>query len=276
MTVSFPFGNPFSRTAKAAEPKEKNLDKLKPTSGIIPDLNDPANKKVTGAGDDPLLDFSKLWEPTVGADGKPVKKAGPKVFTPTIDPKAMVAMLDKQDFMKDASAEEMQAIAKGGEEAAIALGSVVNKASKRAFMMAFSGSNKMMEAAVQAARQDALNEVPTYVRDQMIDSELSRENILMANPAYKPMVDTIKRQYQDKFPKATPAEINKGVRAYFDKMVKDMNESTNKPDVPENTDLVKAGDPNADWAEWFELELPGLHEAGETPQNPNEAELPQT
>lgn len=272
---TFPLGNPFAKKAAPAKPATaapQNIEKLTTESGVIPE---GVKKKE---GDDPMLNFENLWQPNVDKDGKPIKKAGPKQFTPTIEPKAMAAMLDKTDFTKDFTPEEMQAIAKGGDEAVAAIGSMINKATKRSFVMAFSGSQKMMEAAVQAARQDALSEVPNYVRDQMIDSELSRENVLMGNPAYKPMVEHIKRQYQEKFPKASPAEINKGVRAYFDKMVKDMNESTNKVEDPKNDDLVKAGDPNADWADWFELPLPDLQQAGESPntEEPGVVVPPQT
>lgn len=273
------FDNPFRQKAPKTAPQNPQ-DRIENKSGMNPDLNDDTNKKkaASGEGDDPLMDFDKLWQPNVDKDGKPIKKAGPKVFTPQLDQKAMTAMLEKMDFTKDFSPEEMTAISKGGDEAAVAMGSMINKAAKRAFVTAFTGSSRMMEHAVQAARTDALSEIPNYVKDQMVDSELSRDNILMSNPAYKPMVDTIKKQFQERHPKASPAEINKAVRAYFDKMVSDMNKSKEKPEEITNEDLVKKGDPNANWEDWFDLELTAASsgEEGSQTQQSQQQETTQT
>lgn len=263
------FENPFTKRAKP--PVTNSLDKVTETSGVIPskDTTTGTPQKKAGESDDPMLKFEELWQPNVDAKGQPILKPGPKKFTPQIDPKVMTAMMDKLNFTSDFSAEEVEGIKKGGDEAVAALASMINKATKKSFLTAFTGAQRMMEHSVQAARADALSEIPGYVKDQMVDSELSRENVLMSNPAYAPLVKSIKDKYQEKFPKASPAEINKGVRAYFDKMVTDMNESRKPKEEVKNEDMLTKGDPNADWFDWIDQEAPALV-SGESTQNVEE------
>lgn len=265
--MKLPFGNPFSPVKEVQAPNP--LDKQPPKSGVVPDPDKTnQNKDVKGTtveSDDPLLDFDKLWQPNVDAAGKPVvKQTGPKSYLPKFDPKVFGDMVGKMDFTKDFTSEELQAVAKGGEEALAAHASMMNKVGRRSFMTAFAGTQKMMEAGLQNAKTDMESGIPEYVRGQLIDSEIESSNPLVKDQAFAPMVKSVKEQFREKFPKASPADINRGVNAYFDKVYERLSGVKNKQEPIENKDLVKAGDPNADWQEWFDLEIPGT-EGSQTP-----------
>lgn len=257
--------NPFS--PKQGKLKDSSLErKGLPKSGALPnddEVIDPNNPKK--GKDAPLLDFAELWQPNVDKDGKPIKKAGPKTYMPSLDPKAMSGFLDKMDFTKGFSPEQLEAVSKGGQEAVVALSQMMNQVGRQAFAAAFTGLNKMAEAGVQAGIADARASIPGEVANMLTDTQLESSNPLMKNPAFAPMVKMIKQQYREKYPKATPQEITESVSAYFDTMYEQIKGTKGKIENPEltNEDLIKRGDAGADWENWFDVEPPALQEATE-------------
>jgi len=254
--------NPFAKPAPqqtVVTQQPQNKDQLQST--VIPpedniDAGDP-NKKVDpnkkGAGDDPMMDFSKLWE---DEPVDPNKQIEPKEtgFLPKIDPAKIAETLGKIDFSKSMTPEEATAITGGGEKATQAHLSVLNKSLRQSMMTMFNVAHKMVEQGLTNAEGRFLERVPSHVKNIMVESDLTATDPLMSNPAFSPMVEAARQRFQEKFPKATPVQITKAVSAYL----KDMVKAATKPEVTieeDNAKKLTKGAADADWDKWIEAEI---------------------
>ncbi len=260
--------NPFARAdrGQVSDPNPPNKNQViddpnKDRNDLI--TEDPNKKKEA---DDPLLKFDSLWHPNVDKDGKPiVEDKTPKPYLPAVDETKLNAMVAKMDFTRDISPEEWKAVSEGGENGIAAIASILNKVSRKSFLTAFQASSKLTEQGFHTAKERFTGEVPEHVRDLILDSELSADPI-MKNPAFSPIVKTVKEQYLRKFPKASPAELNNAVKQYFQFLGKELN-TPNKNQQTQETDnaaKLRRGAPDSDFFEWLgqEVNVPG--EGGET------------
>jgi hypothetical protein len=271
--LKFPFGNPFAKQELPVkgDPTKEGI------SGAIPDPNvvgeiDPATgkPKVTQKGsDNPLMDFTKLWEdtPIDPKNPKPDPNAG---YLPKIDPAKLNALIGNMDFMKDAKPEDLAAIVAGGDGAAKAVGNIINQAVRQATLVGFASSQRLIESGLSTAKGRFLQEVPNHVKNTMIEDGLTSSNPFMADPEFGPMVESVRQQFQEKYPKATPKQIEGAVNGYFDKMHTKM--TTKKGEsvkTEDNTDKLRKGDGAADWQEWAGDELGSLFETGSATPDPS-------
>lgn len=261
--------NPFARADKSAASSPNPPDKTKVNDDTNKDRNDgivdDPNKKKEA--DDPLLKFDTLWQPNVGKDGKPIVED--KTSKPYLqyDAKKLNEMVEKVDFTRDITPEEWKAVGEGGENAVSAISGILNKVTRKSFLTAFQASTKLAEQGFHSARERFAGEVPEHVRDLILDSELSSDPI-MKNPAFAPVVKTVKQQYLAKFPKASPAELNAAVKQYFQYMGKELNAPPKKDNAPELTDnaaKLRRGAPDSDFFEWLGAEV-GTEQTGDTTQ----------
>lgn len=246
-------------------PDTKNQQTTK--SGLTPEDQTPNpdnsdNKNKTGdEGDDPMLKFETLWEPNKDAEGKVIEDTSnePTTYMPKIDATKFGAMLEKMDFTKNISQEERKAIEAGGEGAVNAMMGVLNKSHRHSFATMMNATNKMVEGAFQGAQEKFMKSIPDHVRDMMVTTELSGSNPLMTNPAFKPTVEGVRKQFQGKYPKANPNEITKAVNAYFDKMYADMTTHKNKGQdaskTKNNATKLREGTNDADFVDWIAEEV---------------------
>ena len=213
--------------------------------------NQNQNNNADG-GDLSLDDYSGLWSNDTNAngDGTPPKA---ETFLPALDPQKLNDTLSKLDFSNVATQEELQALQAGGENAVKANMSVMNKALRRSMATMYSAMTKMMEGAFAGAETRFLGKVPTHVTDVMTRNQLQNSNPIMSNPAYGPMVDAVRQQFQTKYPKATASQIETGVNKYFEQMAQNLSKKDDSKNnsQDDNAKLVKAGAPNADFEAWF-------------------------
>lgn len=276
--LKFPFGNPFGKT----EPVVKGDQTKDSTSGTIPDPNaieiDPATGKPkvkAKVSDDPLMDFTKLWEdtPVDPKNPKPDPNAG---YLPKIDAAKLNALIGGMDFTKDVKQEDMAAIVAGGEGAAKALANIVNQATRQSMLVAFHSSQRLIESGLATAKGRFLSEVPGHVQDTMVRDGLTSSNPFMSDPEFGPMVESIRQTFQEKYTKATPKQIETAVNGYFDKMHQKMTtrKTESTATIDDNTTRLRKGDGAADWTEWAGDELGGLFDVpaanpGTQEPNPN-------
>jgi hypothetical protein len=261
--------NPFTSKGGKEPTAQPELGGKK--SGVVPAKSGEGEITDKGVADDPLMKFEELWQPNLDAKGQPVvTRKGPKAYMPNLDPKKMGEFVSKMDFTKHVKPEQLQAISKGGDEALPHLMELLNSVGRQSFAHAFTGLQRMSEAGIQAAIADARADIPNFVADQMLESGLESSNPLMKNPAFQPLVKQVKDQYRQKFPKATPAEIQTAVNGYFEKLHQEVTGTKAKAEPQDtNNDLLKAGSPDADWGEWFDLEPAPVEGAtGDTPNQP--------
>src|SRR5258706_3996995 len=99
--------NPFMKTTQ--QPQNQSIND--PANKVVDPnktLNDPVNKvdpaadpnkKAPGEGDDPMLDFPKLWEDDPVDPNNP-PEVEPTTFLPTMDPAKLQENFNKIDFSK--------------------------------------------------------------------------------------------------------------------------------------------------------------------------------
>lgn len=253
--------NPFMKTTQ--QPQNKSIND--PTNKVADpnaSINDPQNKvdpnpdlnkKIPGEGDDPMLAFDKLWEDDP-VDPKNPPEVEPTTFLPTIDPAKLQENFNKIDFSKYASPEETAAIIAGGEGAAKAHASILNKSMRQAMLTMFTASSKMVEAGLATAQDRFFKKVPSHVKDILVEGNLTKSSKLMSNPAFAPMIEGARQRYQEKFPKATADQISNAVERYLQEFVKQATVK-DETDKPTNVEKLKKGDGSADWEDWIKPEL---------------------
>jgi len=262
--------NPFARADRGqlgqeTTPTPQNLDntpdpnlQLKDDEELVPDPKDSTKQiKRKKGSDDPLLQFDSLWQPNKDADGKDiVDDHTPQAFLPKLDNKKLGEMVNKMNFTGDITPEQTEAIKAGGEGATQAMLQIMNGAARKAFTVSLAAASRMAEQGFSTAQARFAGEIPGHVRDMMTENELSGSVTIMNNPAFAPLVQSVKQQYLSKFPKASPRDVNTAVKQYFDHMAKEL---TKKPDSPDsrntNQSKLRAGDPGADFMEWIEKDL---------------------
>jgi hypothetical protein len=254
--------NPFARAERTQQTGEPAGKKPAPTSDDPnADPNADPNKvknKQQGEGDDPLLKFDSLWQPNVGADGKPIQEAGPNnnPYLPNLDPKKFETLVGSMDFTRGVTAEQWKAIGEGGEGAVAAMAGIMNHVGRQAFKHSFQASTRLSEAGFANARERFAGEIPNHVRDLVVDNELAQDNPIMKNPAFAPVVKQVKEQYLKKFPKASPQELNNAVRQYFSYMAKELNVDPNKAKNQDtNATKLSKGADDADFIDWLGEEI---------------------
>src|SRR5256885_3207424 len=259
--------NPFARPVQQQQQQSQNKPQGQegPISNVIPpedninppDPNDP-NKRIDPnkkkpEENDPMLDFGKLWEdPPVDPNNPPPEK--PTTFLPKIDPAKIAETLGKIDFSKAITPEESAAIKAGGDNAQAAHLSVLNKSLRQSMMTMFNVATRLVEQGLSNAEGRFLGKVPDHVKDIMVSNDLTANDPLMSNPAFAPLVESTRQRFQEKFPKATPAQISKATKAYIQELVKSAT-APEKIDEPDNTKKLATGATDADWSKWIEEEL---------------------
>lgn len=245
------------------------------SSGVIPNKDGTTNNGGQGdQGDDPMAKFAELWQPDKDKDGNPITPQNnqPTSYLPPVDPQKFAGILEKMDFTKNITPEDRTALAAGGEGATQAMMNILNKTHRHSFATMFQAMTRMVEGGFANAQDRFSQNVPDVVRDYMTDDSLmSSNNSLMKNPAFEPMVKSVKAQYLKKFPKATPSEVNTAVNQYFDFMAGELTKSKEKQNAaakPTNQDKLRQGSQDADFMSWIEAEVGGTQNQNQD-QNQN-------
>lgn len=261
--VNWAAANPFKKadtkaqTVQQPAPKQQSQNKQS-ENGLNPDPNKKQQNNQQ-EGNDPLLNFESLWQPDLDAKGQPVVKQDTKSksYLPSVDSKKFGEMVEKMDFTRDFDETDLAELREGGDKGIQATMRMINKANRRSFQSAFAAANKMAEQGFAGARDRFMGEVPDHVRDMMLDSELSSSAEFTKNPALAPIVNTVKKQYLQKFPKASPSEINNAINQYFAYLGGELNKKKTDPNQTEDNNATKLrrGVPDADFMEWISKEV---------------------
>lgn len=209
--------------------------------------------QTTGEEDDSILKLDGLWENETNADGTPKQPANDDGYLPKVDPGKFKEALSKLDFTKNITPEITAAINAGGDGAWPAVQQMLNSSLREVVAMNFSTAQKLFESGIGTAKDRFNKDVDGRVKSVMVDNALTSSNPIMRDPAFTPIVDAIKTQFQTKYPKATPAQIEAGVNNYFNSAVDKITASRNKKNevTEDNTTLLKTGSPDAEWDEWI-------------------------
>lgn len=163
------------------------------------------------APESPVANFAELWkmEPTQANQSPNFR----------IDPQQLSKVTSSMNFAKSVSRDELAKVAQGGEEAVGAMVNILNQVGREIFGMGAQFSSHMTEQGYNTA-QTALNTgIPNLVKKQVTQNELFQANPKLKEPALQPLVMAIQSQITQKYPNATPQEINGMVDQYFTEVV---------------------------------------------------------
>lgn len=159
----------------------------------------------------PLDKFNDLWrmEPTQGNQAPNFR----------IDPQQLGKVTSQMDFSRSVSQEDLAQIVNGGEEAVGALMNVLNGVGRQIFSMNAQFTSHMTEQGYSTAQQAIDAGLPNLVKKQFSQNELFQSNPKLKEPALQPLVMAIQSQVAQKYPNATPSEVNAMVDQYFTEVV---------------------------------------------------------
>jgi hypothetical protein len=182
-------------------------------SQIPSNVNQPHTPPVankTAVEESPLGDFKDFWQ--TPKDQQQVDIAD---FQFNFDANKVNQAVSKVDFTKSVKPEQIQAIAKGGEEAVTALLQVVNSVGQQAMQGAIIAGAKVTETGLKTSNSRIASELPNMVRKNAVSNALREDNPLFQNPAIAPMMAAIEDQFASKFPDATPQELKEKSQKYM-------------------------------------------------------------
>ena len=166
-------------------------------NGIVPEK----------ASEAPLDQFKDVWNPT------PVDPNAPQDIP--IDAAKIFEAAGKVNFSQVLSREDLAKVSEGGEGAVQILIDSMNKISQATYGQSIVAANKMVDIAVAKATKKFEDSIPNLVKKQALGDNLYTKNPAFSNPAIAPVIEALKSQLAEKFPKATPTELTSLAENYL-------------------------------------------------------------
>lgn len=180
-------------------PNENNTQQqLDPNTGKPLAIDPPMSK---------FADFFKVT-PSNDANKPPSFELNPETFN---------AQLAQMDFASEAFTPELSAeILKGGPEAIKAMTTVMNQVGRNSFAKAAQFTSKATEFGYTQSKKSIATDLPSQLRKQATVSSLYDVHPNLRNPAVQPLVEMTTANLVEKYPNATPGEIQNLLVEYFD------------------------------------------------------------
>lgn len=182
--------------------------------------------------------YKDIWNPIDPKDA-------PKEFDPTslhqLDPEKFQEEIKKINFVQGVKAEDVAAIAEGGEAAVAAVGRLVNHAAQQAFAQALLGSTRLVENAVTKTNPLIQSQIDKALRGHEVNKAVNEVDPTFSHPAVAPMIEGLKSQLMVKHPRATPTEIATMAKSMFDDLMR-----ARTPKAETTSSEAKS----TDWDEW--------------------------
>lgn len=187
-----------------------------------------------------LLEQHKdLWQPatTEQTEAQPLF---------AVDQSKLMEAAGKLDFTKLVKPEQLQAISRGGDEAAQAFLQAINAVGQAGFANALSANVKLIEQALERKEAEFEARIPGAIKSFNIESSLSSDPILK-HPAARPVVGAIAKAMAAKNPDATPSELQESALNLLREIAGEGKET--KAAAVQQQQREKAG--SFDWDSWI-------------------------
>jgi hypothetical protein len=230
------------------DPQNLNADDLN-------NQDNPIDKNKDG--DDSLPNLDSMWEDEPEDPDNP-RKEEPTTFLPPMDGKKLGEILGRLDFTKSIKPETWTKIKAGGDDAVGALQEVLNGTLRQALAVGFNASSRLVETGLSSAKDRFTGSIPDHVKDIMVENSLTESNPFMTDPVFAPTVKLIRERIQNRFPKATPKQVETAVNSYFDKMYErgtEVRKTKQTQQAPDNRQKLRSGDAGADFEAWLNEEV---------------------
>jgi hypothetical protein len=194
---------------------------------------------VPAASQSLLEQHKDLWQPATTEQTEV-----PPLFA--VDQSKLMEAAGKLDFTKLVKPEQLQAISRGGDEAAQAFLQAINAVGQAGFANALSANVKLIEQALERKEAEFEARIPGAIKSFNIESSLSSDPILK-HPAARPVVGAIAKAMSAKNPDATPAELQESALNLLREIAGEGKET--KAASQQQQQREKAG--NFDWDNWI-------------------------
>lgn len=176
-------------------------------NGVTPSVppGTPENDPNATANKSPFAEFEKLWEPVTGPDGKPVQVTTDPLYT--VDQNKVLEAAKRTDFKSAVTQEQMAKINAGGPEAMQVMLDVMQTMAQLAYANSAVASTRIAEQGITKAMSQAEQRLPGVIRQQQFGEGLASKNPALQNPAVAPLVEMTRKQFAQKYPNATVAEL---------------------------------------------------------------------
>lgn len=187
-----------------------------------------------------LLDKHKdLWQPNATDQ----QEAQP-LFA--VDQSKLMEAAGNLDFTKLVKPEQVQAIARGGDEAAQAFLQAINAVGQAGFANALAANTKLIEQALQRKEAEFEAKIPGAIKSFNIENALSSDPVL-SHPAARPVVGVIAKAMASKNPDATPGELQEAALALLREIVGDSPAAKQAKQAQQQQETAGA----FDWDAWI-------------------------
>ncbi len=222
-------GNKPDTAATAAAAPATSAD---PATAVVAE---PAQQQTES-----LLDKHKdLWQPNTTGQQEPQP-----LFA--VDQSKLMEAAGNLDFRKLVKPEQLQAISRGGDEAAQAFLEAINAVGQAGFANALSANTKLIEQALQRKEAEFEAKIPGAIKSFNIESAISNDPVLK-HPAARPVVGVIAKAMAAKNPDATPGELQEAALDLLRAIAGDS--SATKQTKQDQQQQETAG--NFDWDAWI-------------------------
>lgn len=213
------------------------------SNGVTPSF--PTDQQSQQANQDqqsksPFAEFEKLWEPVTGPDGKPVQVTTDPLYT--VDQNKVLEAARKTDFKSAVTQEQMAKINAGGPEAMQVMLDVMQTMAQLAYANSAVASTRIAEQGITKAMSQAESRLPGVIRQQAFGEGLAQKNPALQNPAVAPLVEMTRKQFAQKYPNATVAELETLTLDYMSKVSEAFNPAKQAAQAAEALAAQKAND----------------------------------
>lgn len=169
------------------------------------DANLPAN----GDKKAPLDEFAKIWEPPA-ADGK-VKDLS-KFTRPRLDSARLNEGVGKMSFTQGLDPQLVQKALNGDAEAFM---QALDHVGRQSFSNSFQAAERYQGQMLDSYDQSVNARIPKEVGRMESRNLLQQANKNLDHPAVMPLLEVVRKQMEQAYPDATPAEIAEASKKYL-------------------------------------------------------------
>ena len=211
------------------------------TNPLVPNQSNSPVLMTDGVAEkSPLDNYSKIW------DTNTIKPVEP-LFN--VDPNKMMEAASAIDFSSVITPDLQARINAGGDDANKANMEVMNKIAQTVYAQSAVTTTKLVEQAVNKAREQFTASIPDIIKGQTTSDLLRNENPVFNNPAISPVLKSLESQIRIKNPTLNAQEIASMAKDYFLDMSSTVQTALNPP---KDTDLSgKKIRPPTDWSQYL-------------------------
>jgi hypothetical protein len=221
--------------------------------------NQQQNNQQTD-GRDQAPDITKLWQNGTSDDPNSNTQTRNTSYVPAFKPEQLQELAKQHKFTKNAlTPERRQAIVGGGEGAVDAMIDMLDESLQQAFLTTFQANSRLTDAALRNAENGFFEKVPNHVRSAITANNISSKNPIVKNPNHAPLVEVVRLQAEQAYPRATPDQITQLVETYFNDLIssgqQQQNQQQQQQNPINNSSKLREGAPDADWDEWADASI---------------------